>query len=81
MIHERQLTKNLSVSGPLTTCIASIKATLNELEASISIQNEGFSNLILGSQLKLEDVIRRASENWYVEAEEAKQLCLIEGIV
>ena len=42
MIHERKLAKSLVIDGPLTTCIAVVKATLNEIECSIAIQNEGF---------------------------------------
>lgn len=81
MIHERLLTKTLEISGPLTACIPIVKATLNEIEASIAIQNEGFANLVNGSKVTLEDVMRRAPENWYVEANEALDLGLIEGIL
>jgi hypothetical protein len=48
MIHERKLSKKLVIDGPLTTCVAVVKATLNEIECSIAIQNEGFQNLVLG---------------------------------
>lgn len=81
MVHERLLTKTIQVAGPLTTCIATLKATLNEIEASITIQNEGFENLVRGSSVTLEDVIRRAPENWYIEAAEAQSLGLIERVL
>ena len=77
MIHERKLSKELKINGPLTTCIATLKATLHEIEASIIIQNEGFANLIKGSKVTMEDVLKRAPENWYIEANEAKALGLI----
>ena len=41
MIHERKMMKTLNIQGPLTTCIATVTATLHEIEASIKIQNEG----------------------------------------
>jgi ATP-dependent protease ClpP protease subunit len=81
MIHERKMSKKLVVDGPLTTCIATVKATLNELECSIAIQNEGFENLVEGSDVTIEDVLERASSNWYIEAEEAKKLRLVEAVV
>ncbi len=81
MIHERRLTKTLNIEGPLTTCIADLEATLNEIRASIEIQNEGFENLVRGSRLSLEDVLKRATTNWYVEAQEARDLGLIEGVL
>jgi ATP-dependent protease ClpP protease subunit len=81
MIHERKMDKTLHIAGPLTTCIASVKAMLNELEHSIAIQNEGFENLIRGSQVSMDEVLERAPSNWYVEAQEALQRGLIAGVL
>ena len=81
MIHERIITRDIHLQGPLSTCIASLKATLHEIEASIAIQNEGFANLILGSQISMEDLLRRAPENWYLEANEAVSLGLAAAVI
>ncbi len=81
MIHERKLSKTLEINGPLTTCVASVKALLHEIEHSINIQNEGFENLIRGSKVKMSEVLEKAPENWYLEAEEAKALGLIAGVI
>lgn len=81
MIHERKLAKEVRLDGPLTTCVATVKALLNEIESSIAIQNEGFQNLVMGSSVAYEDVLQRAPANWYVEANEAMQLGLIQGII
>ena len=81
MIHERKLSKKLVIDGPLTTCVAVVKATLNEIECSIAIQNEGFENLVLGSSVTLDEVLKRAPSNWYLEAEEAKNLGLVEAVL
>ena len=81
MIHERKMNKQIALSGPLTTCIASVKAALHELTSSIEIQNEGFANLVQGSRVSLDEVLKRAPENWYIEAGEAQGLGLIEGVV
>lgn len=81
MIHERKLSKTLEIHGPLTTCIATLKATLHEIECSIEIQNEGFANLVVGSEVSLDEVIAKAPYNWYIEAEEAKRLGLIETVL
>jgi ATP-dependent protease ClpP protease subunit len=77
MIHERKLKKTLEIDGPLTTCVAAVKATLHEIEASILIQNEGFENLIRGSSVTMEQVLERAPYNWYIEAREAQELGLV----
>ncbi len=81
MIHERKMNKQLQIEGPLTTCIASVTATLNEIQCSIAIQNEGFSNLIQGSDVTLDEVLEKAPSNWYLEAEEAKRRGLIEAVI
>ncbi|MBY0260427.1 peptidase S14 [Methylobacterium sp.] len=81
MIHERKLAKEIKLNGPLTTCVASVKAALHEIECSIEIQNEGFANLVRDSQVSLDEVLRRAPENWYIEAERAQELGLIEAVL
>lgn len=81
MIHERKLAKKLVIDGPLTTCVAVVKATLNEIESSIAIQNEGFENLVLGSNVTLEEVLKKAPSNWYLGAQEAKDLGLVEAVL
>lgn len=81
MIHERKMDKMLQVHGPLTTTLASVKALLHELEHSITIQNEGFENLIRGSDITMDEVLRRAPENWYIEAHEAQARGLVEAVI
>ena len=81
MIHERKLSKTLTIEGPLTTCIPTVQAVLHEIEASIAIQNEGFANLIRDSRVTMEQVLERAPANWYIEAEEALELGLIRGVL
>ena len=81
MVHERKLNKTLNIDGPLTTCVATVKATLNEIQASITIQNEGFENLIRGSNVTVDQVLERAPFNWYIEAREALSLGLIRAVL
>ena len=81
MIHERKMSKELRIDGPLTTCVATVEAALNEIKSSIEIQNEGFRNLIVGSSVTIEEVLKRAPSNWYIEAEEARTLGLIETVL
>jgi len=81
MVHERKLDEKLIVNGPLSTCIAPLQAKLNEIETSIRIQNEGFEALVSGSTVTLDEVIARASANWYLEASEAAELGLVEAVL
>ena len=81
MIHERKLNRMLQIDGPLTSCVATVKATLNEIEASITIQNEGFENLVRGSNVTMEELLQKAPFNWYIEAQDAKRLGLVEDVL
>ena len=81
MIHERLINKTVHLEGPLSTCLAPLRAAINEIEASISIQIEGFANLVLGSSITLEELQGKVSENWYLEAQEAKALGLVADII
>ncbi|PXA97778.1 peptidase S14 [Nostoc sp. 3335mG] len=81
MIHERLLTKTLDISGPLKTCIAELKANLHEIEESMRIEEEGFRDLIAGTGIELDEVRRRAPENWYIEADEARALGLVLDVI
>ena len=79
MIHERVITKDIHLEGPLTRCVSTVEATLNEIKASIAIQNEGFANLVAGSSVSLDEVLERAPSNWYIEAEDAVRRGLIQA--
>jgi ATP-dependent protease ClpP protease subunit len=81
MIHERKLSKTLHIDGPLTTCVATVKAALHEIEASITIQNEGFENLVRDSQVTMAQVLEHAPFNWYIEAQQAKALGLVRDVL
>ena len=81
MIHERKMETVLQDCGPLTSCIAPVKALLHELEHSIAIQNEGFENLIRGSDITMDEVLQRAPDNWYLEANEAQARGLVEAVI
>ncbi|WP_448660455.1 ATP-dependent Clp protease proteolytic subunit [Sphingomonas sp. CJ99] len=81
MIHERILSKTIQLEGPLKTCIASLKAALHEIEHSIRIEEEGFGDLVQGTQIDLEVLKARAPENWYIEAQEARDLGLVLDVI
>lgn len=81
LIHERQLTTDIHLSGPLKSLPATLRAKLNEIEESIRIEEEGFRDLIAGSRISFEEVAKRAPSNWYIEAEKARELGLVLDII
>lgn len=81
MIHERKMKATVELDGPLNTLRYKLEAKLHEIEVSIRIQNEGFADLVRGTQVDLDELIRKAPSNWYVEAEEAKRLGLVLDVI
>ena len=81
MIHERQMQSTVQLNGPLNTLRYQLEAKLHEIEDSIHIQEEGFADLVRGSQVTLEHLKKKAPSNWYIEAEEARDLGLVLDII
>lgn len=81
LIHERQLTTDIHLSGPLKSLPATLNAKLHEIEESIRIEEEGFRDLVAGSKIAFDEAAKRARANWYIEAEEARDLGLVLDVI
>ena len=81
LIHERQISKTITLSGPLKSCIAQLKASLNEIEQSILIEEDGFRALIDGADVSEDEVREKAPDNWYVDSDEALSRHLVAGVI
>ena len=81
LVHERQITKTISLSGPLRSCTSQLKAALNEIEQSIAIEESGFEALAEGSDVTLDEIREKAPDNWYMGCKEAKKRGLIAAII
>lgn len=81
MLHERQISKQIDLNGPLRMVVASIKAALHEVEHSIEIEEEGFRAIVRDSQVSFEELRQKAPSNWYIEAEEARDLGLVLDVI
>lgn len=81
MIHERIMTSTINLSGPLKSLTDTLRAKLHEIEHSVRIEEEGFRDLVKGSKIEFEEVCRRAPENWYLSAEEARDKGLVLDVI
>jgi ATP-dependent protease ClpP protease subunit len=81
MIHERILTKDVHLEGPLRMCAVSLKAVLHEIEESIAIEEEGFRLLVGQSDIDFAELREKAPCNWYIEAQEAQRLGLVLDVI
>lgn len=81
MIHERKLTCDVHLEGPLKTLVPILQAKLHEIEESIRIEEEGFRDIVAGSKLAFDELCKKAPSNLYLEAEEARDLGLVLDVI
>ncbi|HEU0045852.1 ATP-dependent Clp protease proteolytic subunit [Sphingomonas sp.] len=81
MLHERQMSSTIDLSGPLNTLHYKLEAKLAEIADSIRIQDEGFRAMVQGTQVQFDDLKRKAASAWYIEAEEARDLGLVLDVI
>jgi ATP-dependent protease ClpP protease subunit len=81
MLHERLMTSTIQLNGPLNTLPYVLRAKLNEIEDSIRIQDEGFRALVEGSSVTFDELKEKATSNWYIEAQAARDLGLVLDVI
>jgi ATP-dependent protease ClpP protease subunit len=81
MIHGRQLNRTIELSGPIRTSRAEIEALLAEIDMGLELEEQAFRKLIEGSDIALDELIRKATRDWYVNAQEAETLGLVAALV
>jgi ATP-dependent Clp protease protease subunit len=81
MIHERIIHRTINLEGPLRMCVATLRGVLHEIEHSVEIEEEGFRALVEQSEIDFAELRRRAPENWYIEAEQARELGLVLDVI
>ncbi|MET4897561.1 ATP-dependent Clp protease proteolytic subunit [Sphingomonadaceae bacterium jetA1] len=81
MLHERQMDSTLDLSGPLTGLSVLLKAKLHEVEHSIRIQEEGFRAIVAESRVSFDTLCEKARSNWYIDADEARDLGLVLDVI
>lgn len=81
MLHERQYHGQLALEGPLSILPSVLKAKLHEIEESIGIQEEGFREIVAGSRVSFEELRDKATANWYIGAEQARELGLVLDVI
>lgn len=81
MLHERLITKTINLNGPLRMMVPSLKAALHEIEHSIAIEEEGFRDLVAGSRVGFDELREKAPNNWYIDAEEARDRGLVLDVI
>jgi ATP-dependent protease ClpP protease subunit len=81
LIHSRRLDKHVHYAGPLSSNVQIAEEILMDLKSGLELEREGFEDLAKGSNVSLENIQRRAANNWYLRASEAVELGLVQGLL
>ena len=81
LIHCRKLEKTLELEGPLPASAQRVRQLLSEIDNGLRLEAEGFARLIEGSGISLEEIQRKAADNWYLPAADALDRGLIAGLL
>jgi ATP-dependent Clp protease protease subunit len=81
LIHCRRLDMTLELNGPLKANALRVKELASEIEIGLRLEEEGFADLIRDSQVSMEELMERASANWYMQAAEAAARGIVAAIV
>jgi ATP-dependent protease ClpP protease subunit len=81
LIHERRLDSTLELKGPVRSNIQILREQLATMETAEAIEREGFADFCEGSNMSLDELYKRATNNFYLTAQEALEHRLVAGIV
>jgi ATP-dependent Clp protease, protease subunit len=81
LIHGRRLERTIELSGPVRGTLAHLRSLTSQVELGIELEEEGFEQLIRGSDIEFEEIVHHSRFNWYLRAEEALKRGLVAGLV
>lgn len=81
LVHERQLSETIELAGSIGASLALLRGKQAELENGLRLEQETFERLSPGTSLSADDIRSRAERSWYVTAQEAVQLGLVEALM
>lgn len=82
LIHERKLKKDLHLDGALRGCLSAVNDVLAQIESGQRLEKQGFEQLVRGSSLSAQALIGKVyCKDWCLNADEALQLGLVQGLI
>ncbi len=81
LIHGRRLERTIELSGAVRGTLAHLRSLTSQVELGIELEEEGFRQLIRGSDVGFVEIVHHSRFNWYLRAEEALARGLVAGLV
>ena len=81
LIHGRRLERTVELSGAVRGTLAQLRSLTSQVELGIELEEEGFRQLIEGSDIAFDEIVHHSRFNWYLRAQEALERGLVAGLV
>jgi ATP-dependent protease ClpP protease subunit len=81
LIHERRMTKTINLEGPMASNIQILSEQLALVQAAERVERQGFEELAEGSKLSADEIFKRAKDNFYLTATEARDFGLVASVI
>jgi ATP-dependent protease ClpP protease subunit len=81
LIHGRRMLKDLHLEGPLGSCRRVLEEMIADLDHGLRLEEQGFAELISGTNVDAQEIASRAYGGWYLSADEALNRNLVAGLV
>jgi ATP-dependent protease ClpP protease subunit len=82
LIHERKMSRDISLNGSLRSALTLLHDEIAQIESGQRLERDGFAQLVEGTGLSLQQLQEKVlTRDWYVPAQEALKLGLVAGIV
>ncbi|MCG7508408.1 ATP-dependent Clp protease proteolytic subunit [Mesorhizobium retamae] len=81
LIHERHISRTITLEGPIKSCMQIVREESSALETAERVEREDFEHFVKGSSMSADDLFERAKDNCYLTAQDALDLRLIARII
>jgi ATP-dependent protease ClpP protease subunit len=81
LIHERRLDRDVKFNGPMRTNIEIAEEILEQFKTAQLLEKRDFEALAEGSLMDAEEITAKAMGNWYLTADDALRLGLVQGVI
>ncbi|MBY3180062.1 peptidase S14 [Rhizobium leguminosarum] len=81
LIHERRIDRSVDVDGPMRANIQILSEQLESVKAAERVEKDGFAEFAAHSSISCDELYERAKSNFYLTAQEALEMRLIEAII
>ena len=81
LIHGRQLDEKVEIAGSIRSSLPQVNALRAQIEVGLELEEREFRELIKGSKVEMAELLEKAASDWYLTADKALELGLVEALI